>query len=176
DQGRPIWRNKVGRGGIQGGVHFGMALEGKTLFVPISDMSNPEAETNLHAVPSKAGLYAVDIDTGRMLWSQPANNICNGRTYCEPGISAAITAVPGAVLAGHMDGRLRAYDSVTGRVIWEYDTTREVVTVDGSKASGGSFGGGAGPVVQDGMLFAASGYGTYFHMPGNVLLVFGLPE
>jgi hypothetical protein len=30
--------------------------------------------------------------------------------------------------------------------------------------------------VQDGMLFAASGYGTYFHMPGNVLLVFGLPE
>ena len=84
--------------------------------------------------------------------------------------------MPGAVLAGHMDGRLRAYDSTSGRVIWEYDTTREFVTVDGSKASGGSFGGGAGPVVQDGMLFAASGYGTYFHMPGNVLLVFGLPE
>jgi len=176
DRGRPIWRNKVGRGGIQGGVHFGMALEGKTLFVPISDMSNPEAETNLHSVPSKAGLYAVDIDTGRMLWSQPANDVCNGRKYCEPGISAAITAMPGAVLAGHMDGRLRAYHSATGRVIWEYDTTREVTTVDGSKASGGSFGGGAGPVVQDGLLFAASGYGTYFHMPGNVLLVFGLPK
>ncbi|MBM4192084.1 MAG: dehydrogenase [Gammaproteobacteria bacterium] len=176
DQGQPIWRNKIGRGGIQGGVHFGMALEGRTLFVPISDMSNPEAETNLHAVPSKAGLYAVNIDTGRMLWAQPANNVCNGRQYCEPGISAAITAMPGAVLAGHMDGRLRAYDSASGRVIWEYDATREVTTVDGSKASGGSFGGGAGPVIQDGMLFAASGYGVYFHMPGNVLLVFGLPE
>jgi polyvinyl alcohol dehydrogenase (cytochrome) len=176
DQGRPIWRNQVGRGGIQGGVHFGMALDGRTLFVPISDMSNPEAETNLHAVPSKAGLYAVDIDTGHMLWGQPANNVCNGRKYCEPGISAAITAMPGAVLAGHMDGRLRAYDSATGRVIWEYDATREVTTVDGSKASGGSFGGGAGPVVEDGMLFAASGYGTYFHMPGNVLLAFGLPN
>ena len=174
DQGRPLWRNKVGRGGIQGGVHFGMALAGRTLFVPISDMSNPEAETNLHSLPSKAGLYAVDIDTGRLIWSQPADNVCNKRQFCEPGISAAITAMPGAVLAGHMDGRLRAYDSSTGRVIWEYDTTREVVTVDGTKASGGSFGGGAGPVVQDGMLFAASGYGTYFHMPGNVLLAFGL--
>jgi hypothetical protein len=27
--------------------------------------------------------------------------------------------------------------------------------------------------VRDGMLFAASGYGIYFHMPGNVLLAFG---
>jgi polyvinyl alcohol dehydrogenase (cytochrome) len=47
-----------------------------------------------------------------------------------------------------------------------------VPTTDGRTARGGSFGGGAGPVVRDGMLFAASGYGIYFHMPGNVLLAF----
>jgi polyvinyl alcohol dehydrogenase (cytochrome) len=80
------------------------------------------------------------------------------------------------VLAGHMDGRLRAYDSATGRVLWQYDTTREVKTTDGGTAHGGSFGGGAGPVVRDGMLFAASGYGIYFHMPGNVLFAFGLEK
>lgn len=175
-RGQPLWRNKVGRGGIQGGVHFGMALEGQTLFVPISDMSSAEAETNLHSVPSKAGLYALDIGTGKLLWGQPADNVCNGRQYCEPGISAAITAMPGAVLAGHMDGRLRAYDSATGKVLWQYDATQEVTTVDGTRARGGSFGGGAGPIVQDGMLFAASGYGMYFHMPGNVLLAFGPRE
>ena len=83
--------------------------------------------------------------------------------------------MPGAVLAGHMDGRLRAYDSATGQVIWEFDATQTFPTTDGGSAHGGSFGGGAGPIVQDGMLFAASGYGTYFHMPGNVLLAFGLP-
>jgi polyvinyl alcohol dehydrogenase (cytochrome) len=80
------------------------------------------------------------------------------------------------VLAGHMDGRLRAYDSATGKVLWQYDATQEVVTVDGTRAHGGSFGGGAGPIVQDGMLFASSGYGMYFHMPGNVLLAFGPRE
>jgi polyvinyl alcohol dehydrogenase (cytochrome) len=175
-RGQPVWQQKVGRGGIQGGVHFGMALDGQTLFVPISDMSSPEAETHLHAVPSKAGLYAVDIANGKLLWATPANNVCNGRKFCEPGISAAITAIPGAVLAGHMDGRLRAYDSATGRVIWEFDSTQSFKTVSGSTATGGSFGGGAGPIAQDGMLFAASGYGVYFHMPGNVLLAFGPAE
>lgn len=175
-QGEPVWRNKVGRGGIQGGVHFGMALDGERLYVPISDMTSPEAEVHLHAVPSKAGLYALDVATGRMLWAQPADDVCNGRKYCESGISAAITAMPGAVLAGHMDGRLRAYDAETGRVLWEYDATRDVTATDGSRARGGSFGGGAGPIVQDGMLFAASGYGIYFHMPGNVLLAFAPRE
>ena len=174
--GEPVWGQKVGRGGIQGGVHFGMALDGQRLFVPISDMSSPEAEVHLHAVPSKAGIYALDVTTGEFLWSTPANNICSGRAYCEPGISAAITAIPGAVIAGHMDGRLRAYASDTGQVIWEFDSTQTVNTTDGATATGGSFGGSAGPIVQDGMLFAASGYGVYFHMPGNVLLAFGLAE
>lgn len=175
-QGQPVWQQKVGRGGIQGGVHFGMALDGQRLFVPISDMSSPEAEVHLHAVPSKAGIYALDVTTGEFLWSTPADNVCNGRAYCEPGISAAITAIPGAVIAGHMDGRLRAYASDTGRLIWEFDSTQTVKTTDGATATGGSFGGSAGPIVQDGMLFAASGYGIYFHMPGNVLLAFGPAE
>jgi polyvinyl alcohol dehydrogenase (cytochrome) len=153
-----------------------MALDGQRLFVPISDMSSPEAEVHLHAVPSKAGIYALDVTTGEFLWSTPANNVCNGRAYCEPGISAAITAIPGAVIAGHMDGRLRAYASDTGQVIWEFDSTQPVKTTDGATATGGSFGGSAGPIVQDGMLFAASGYGIYFHMPGNVLLAFGPAE
>ena len=172
-RGEPVWGRKVGRGGIQGGIHFGMAVDGQRLYVPISDMSSPEAEVHLHAVPSKAGIYALDVTTGEPLWSQPADNVCAGRAYCEPGISAAITAMPGAVLAGHMDGRLRAYEATTGKLLWEYDSTQEVTATDGSRARGGSFGGGAGPIVQDGMLFAASGYGIYFHMPGNVLLAFG---
>ena len=71
-----------------------------------------------------------------------------------------------------MDGRLRAYDSTTGKVVWEVDTTQDWKTVSGEVARGGSFGGGAGPMVVDGKVFAASGYGLYFHMPGNVLLVF----
>ena len=126
-----------------------------------------------HDGPSMAGMHALDVATGRILWSTPADNLCAGREFCEPGISQAVTAIPGAVIAGHMDGRLRAYDADTGRVFWQVDTARDWPTVSGETARGGSFGGGAGPVVADGRLIARSGYGIYFHMPGNVMLVFG---
>lgn len=172
--GEPVWHTKVGRGGIQGGVHFGMALEGQRLFVPISDMRDEHVEGKRYTAEARPGLYALELTTGGLVWSQPADDVCAGREFCEPGISAAVTAIPGAVLAGHMDGRLRAYDSATGSVLWQYDSTQEVRTIDGSRARGGSIGGGAGPIVQDGMLFAVSGYGIYFHMPGNVLLAFGI--
>lgn len=171
-RGRIVWSSRVGRGGIQGGVHFGMATDGERLYVPISDMLD-EHDGRAHKEPSRAGIYAIEPRTGKPLWSAPADDVCTGRQFCDSGISAAITSIPGAVLAGHMDGRLRAYDAASGKVVWEVDTTREWKTVSGEIARGGSFGGGAGPMVVDGKLFAVSGYGLYFHMPGNVLLVFG---
>ena len=101
----------------------------------------------------------------------PAPQDCNGRKFCDIGISAPLTAIPGAVFAGHMDGMLRAYDSATGKLIWQYDSNAPVATVSGATAHGGSFG-GAGAAVREGYLVINSGYGLYFHMPGNVLLVF----
>ncbi len=176
-RGRVSWSSRIGRGSIQGGIQFGMAFDGHRLYVPISDMANSmDASEKIrfaNSGPPHPGLYAVDPDTGKTVWANPADNICAGRKFCDPGILAAITAIPGAVFAGHMDGRLRAYDASTGRVIWQYDTTRWVTTLDGERAHGGSIGGG-GPVVHDGIVYANSGYGLYFHMPGNVLLAFSV--
>ena len=75
-----------------------------------------------------------------------------------------------------MDGRVRAYDRETGKIVWELDTAVGFDTLDGGKARGGSLGGAAGPVFKDDMLFISSGYGIYFHMPGNVLLAYGPPD
>jgi polyvinyl alcohol dehydrogenase (cytochrome) len=75
-----------------------------------------------------------------------------------------------------MDGHLRAYDRMTGKVLWDIDTAVSFDALDGGRGQGGSFGGGSGPVFKDGMLFVNSGYGIYFHMPGNVLLAFRLSE
>lgn len=170
-RGNILWKTRVGRGGIQGGVHFGMALEGQRLFVPISDLKDGH-DGRSYDMAGRPGLYALDPSSGKVVWSAPAQDVCNGRQFCDPGISAAITALPGVVLAGHMDGVLRAYDSATGQVIWKYDATADVKTVSGATAHGGSFG-GPGPVVREGYLVVNSGYGMYFHMPGNVMLVFG---
>jgi polyvinyl alcohol dehydrogenase (cytochrome) len=170
------WHRKVGRGGIQGGVHFGMALDGNTLYVPISDMTGVEAEgSNKNKGEPRAGMHALNATTGELLWSTLADDRCQGLQYCEPGISAAVTAIPGGVIAGHMDGRLRAYDQATGKVLWETQTRQPFQTVNGVPAAGGSMGGGSGPVVQNGRLLVNSGYGVYFHLPGNVLLVYA-PE
>jgi polyvinyl alcohol dehydrogenase (cytochrome) len=170
ETGKLLWQRKLGRGGIQGGVHFGMSVEGDTVFVPISDFFGGPRWPG----EAKPGLYALDINTGELLWSQPAPDVCAGRAFCSPGISAAISGLPGAVFAGAMDGRLRVHDSRSGAVIWEFDAARPFDALAGVPAHGGSMGGGAAPVFKDGWMYLSSGYGIYDHMPGNVLLAFAL--
>ena len=168
DTGQVIWQNKVGRGGIQAGVHFGMAADTDVLYIPISDMD----DGLVYEEEARPGLYALNVKTGQYIWKSPSPDVCNGRPFCHPGISGAITTLPDVVLAGGMDGVMRVHDTATGELVWEHDATQTVTTVSGEEAFGGSFGGGAGPVAANGMLFMNSGYGLYGHMPGNVLLVF----
>ena len=170
-----LWENRVGRGSIQGGIQFGMASDGKRLYVPIADMKQTydASSAEREAAEPRPGLYALDPVTGKQLWARPANDVCNGREFCDPGILASIAAIPGAIFAGHMDGRIRAYDAADGDVLWEFDSSEEIKTVSGGTGQGGSVGGG-GPVIHDGMVYVNSGYGLYFHMPGNLLLAFSV--
>jgi polyvinyl alcohol dehydrogenase (cytochrome) len=172
-----LWSQRVGRGSIQGGIQFGMAFDGTHLYVPISDMANSmDASEKVHNVnggPPRPGLYALDPASGALAWQSPADDACKGRPSCDSGILASIAATPGAVFAGHMDGRVRAYDPASGRVIWQYDTARDLAALGGAPAHGGTIGGG-GPVVHDGMVYTNSGYGMYFHMAGNALIAFSV--
>ncbi|MCH7507033.1 MAG: PQQ-binding-like beta-propeller repeat protein [Proteobacteria bacterium] len=176
ESGENLWKTQVGRGGVQGGVHFGMAVEGSRIYVPINDMFYPEDLTRYKfKTPPKPGLYALDAQTGEVLWSSPAPDVCADLQDCDPGISHAITAIPGAVIAGHMDGWLRIYSGESGELLWELNTLQDFDTVSGEQAHGGSFSGG-GPSVANGMIYVNSGYGIYNHMPGNLLLAIGPKE
>jgi polyvinyl alcohol dehydrogenase (cytochrome) len=170
--GKVLWRNKLGRGGIQGGVHFGMALDGEVLYVPMSDFDGGDRW------PGKPfpGMFAVDISNGEVLWYNRWEDHCNEQKYCQPGISAAITAIDGAVVGGGMDGVLKAFNKSSGEVIWEFNSQRDYQTLGGGQARGGSFGGGAGPIFSDDMMYVNSGYGIYYHLPGNVMLAFELAD
>ena len=170
DTGELLWQTKLGRGGIQGGVHFGMSIDREVLYVPMSDFYGGPRWPG-EPFP---GMFAVNVLTGETLWFTENLNICDGREFCDPGLSAASSAINGGVIAGAMDGSLRAYDRGTGEVTWEFNTLREFDTVSGVKASGGSFSGASGPVFDDDMMFITSGYGIYNHMSGNVLLAFKL--
>jgi polyvinyl alcohol dehydrogenase (cytochrome) len=118
------------------------------------------------------GLTALRISDGSKVWFAPpilcADDVPSG---CSPAQSAAVTAIPGAVFSGSMDGHLRAYNSEDGKVLYDFNTVREFTTVNGMKGRGGSMD-GPGPVVVGGMVFVNSGYSRFGGISGNVLLAF----
>ena len=167
-----LWEVKLGRGSIQGGVHFGMAADGTTVYVPINDMNDTRNGEWLDPETARPGVSAVDAVTGEVLWSHVQDNVCGeGRPFCDPGVSAAITATDGAVIAGHLDGVIRIYDGPTGDIIWSYDTTNPAEGTNGVTAKGGGMS-GSGPALGAGHMVINSGYGLYNHEAGNALLVF----
>jgi polyvinyl alcohol dehydrogenase (cytochrome) len=120
-------------------------------------------------------LHAVRIESGEKLWSNvPPKPDCKGRGQgCNAAKSAAISAIPGVVFSGSVDGHFRAYSSKDGEILWDFDTAQKFQTVNGIEAAGGSLDGG-GPAIANGMVFTGSGYGLWGGMPGNVLLAFSV--
>ncbi len=167
DTGEHLWSQRVGRGGIQGGIHFGIAADNERIYVPVTDM----ADGRTYPDPAQPGVHALDITTGKPLWYAEHPDVCNGRSFCHPGVSQSISLLNDLVLAGGMDGIVRGYNSATGKQVYELDTTAIFTTVNGTPTTGGSFGGAAGPVAQDNRVVLSSGYGLYNHMPGNLLLM-----
>ena len=169
ETGQPIWKKRLGRGGALGGIHWGIATDGKVAYVPISDWFAFGGDSSYPASP---GLYALDVMSGEVLWkSVPDFSLCEGKPGCITANSAAPTLIDGVVFAGNIDGHIRAHDAATGNVIWDYNTAQDYETVNGVKAHGGSID-GPGPVIANGMVFVSSGYGKFGQMGGNVLLAF----
>ncbi|GGN50845.1 cytochrome CBB3 [Novosphingobium indicum] len=169
ETGKLIWKRQVGRGGMAGGVHFGLAEDSGRVYVAISDMPD-FVERPFPAAP---GIHALDLKTGEELWyTPPPENVCEGRPLCIPGNSGAFTVTPELVLAGGDDGYVRALDAETGKQLWIFDTVQDVPTVNGVPAKGGAMSGGAAPIVDHGQVVVSSGYGFVSKIPGNVLMVF----
>ena len=171
-KGDVVWQQRLGKGGVLGGIMFGPAADAEKVYVPLSDftMRGP-----IEGGDPKVGggLFALRIATGERAWyAAPEEPKCLGTLGCTPAQMAPATLIPGVVFSGSMDGHLRAYQTTDGAAVWDFDTLRDFTTVNGVKAKGGSMS-ASGPVVAGGMLFVQSGYGALGGMPGNVLLAFG---
>jgi polyvinyl alcohol dehydrogenase (cytochrome) len=180
-KGKILWQTRVGEGGPLGGSQWGSASDGKNVYVAVSDIKlsgvpDPKAPQGYRLVldPAKGGgLHALNLNTGAIVWSAKPSPCPASRTDCSPAQSAAVTAIPGVVFSGSVDGHLRAYSTETGKILWDTSTAREFATINGKTARGGSID-VAGPAVVDGMVFVNSGYGQWGGMAGNVLLAFSL--
>jgi polyvinyl alcohol dehydrogenase (cytochrome) len=163
-EGDVVWQYRAGEGGVLGGIEWGSAVDGVNAYFAVSDITRPRP----------GGLHAVALATGERAWvAMPRPPACGGGRGCNAAQSAAVTAIPGAVFSGSNDGVLRAYSTRDGAVLWEFDTNRDFITVNGVPARGASMI-GPGPTVAGGMVYASSGYGAFGGRPGNVLLAFGV--
>jgi polyvinyl alcohol dehydrogenase (cytochrome) len=153
NKGAVVWKSDVSRGQVV----FGGAMDDDSAYFGMRG----------------GAVVAVRLADGLERWStvvQPQESM-----NTHGGFSAAVTLIPGVLLAPGLDGMLRAFSTFDGRQIWAYDTTQEVKTVNGLTARGGSIG-SAGATVAGGMVFVTSGYtGFQGGQPGNLLLAFGPP-
>ena len=171
--GTVVWHNKVGRGGFLGGVHWGMSANDDSLFVPIADTTI----TGRFTGPVSPGIHALDPASGEVRWYTPSVADCEGKSpipVCDQGMSAAITSTDQLVFAGSLDGNINVYDSLSGEILWSFDTFGDFESVSGDTALGGSIE-SDGPVLYKGHVLINSGYQFGARMPGNALMVFSLP-
>jgi polyvinyl alcohol dehydrogenase (cytochrome) len=174
-KGEVIWQERVGKGGINGGVQWGSATDQSTVYVALSDIGRvavPNSQATLPDPAAGGGMFALRLDSGQRVWHTPPPPACAGRERCSPAQSAAVSAIPGVVFSGSVDGHLRAFAAADGKIVWDFDTVKNYETVNGVAARGGSLNVG-GPAISGGMLFVNSGY-VQNGIPGNVLLAFSV--
>jgi polyvinyl alcohol dehydrogenase (cytochrome) len=161
-KGAPVWKTALAekKPGAAGLIVFGGAADQQASYFGLNLVG---------------GMVALDLGTGERRWFTPLAPAETPGEPARPGQSAAATAIPGVVFSGAWDGRLRAFSTQDGRIVWDYNTVQQYTTVNGVAAKGGSMG-APGPAVAGGMLFVGTGYiGVMGGMPGNALLAFA-PE
>jgi polyvinyl alcohol dehydrogenase (cytochrome) len=167
NKGKTLWQVKIGYGSTLGGIQWGSAADQQNVYAAVSDVTAP-ADKRL------PGIAALKIATGEKVWHTPAPKsdcVTEGR-QCSNAQSAAVTAIPGVVFSGSMDGHLRAYSTKNGSIIWDFNAGAQTFDgVNGNKARGGMINAG-GPVIVSGVLYVNAGYGGIQGQPGNVLLAF----
>jgi polyvinyl alcohol dehydrogenase (cytochrome) len=178
-KGEIAWQLRIGEGGTNGGVLWGMASDGQNAYAAVSDVARERRKagdpTDLRQFTldgeKGGGLTAIRIRDGSKAWFAKPRPCDPPKPGCSPAQPAAVTAIPGVVFSGAYDGHIRAYSAEDGRVLWDFDTARDFETVDGVPGHGGSID-GPGAVVVNGMVYMTSGYSRQSGMPGNLLLAF----
>jgi len=152
--GEILWQTKLVPAG---GIAWGVAADYKNVYVGLSGML---------ADPSNGdgSLTALEMKTGTARWrtATPTPACAWSDGTCSHGQSQSVTVMPGSAFSGSLDGHLRAYSTIDGKVLWDFDTAQPLHTLNGVAASGGPLDLG-GATIVNGMVYVNS---------GNALLAF----
>jgi len=154
--GEVIWERTLGpraaqAAAVQAGdaIDWGMAADYKNVYVGLN---------------GPGSLDAIDMRTGVVRWrtASPTPPCAWSDGICAHGESQAVTVMPGSAFSGSLDGHLRAYSTIDGKVLWDYDTAQALQPLNGVAARGGPLDRG-GATIVNGMVYINS---------GNALLAF----
>lgn len=160
--GQLAWSRQVAPGGVTGGLQWGSATDGQSIFVAVSNSGPSTNGGGVGALPwtlkdgtttTSGGWAALDAKTGEVRWTTKDPR----GSRAEAAVSGANGVLFGCNLAAGA-GTMYALDAKTGKPLWSYDS--------GAPCN-------AGPSIVDGMVFWGSGT---FVSPGGPkkLFAFGL--
>jgi polyvinyl alcohol dehydrogenase (cytochrome) len=162
DDGSYRWATLVGPGSVVGGIQWGSAVEGNTIYVAVVNGLHktvtlpPDGKQT-----TNGGLWAaLDAATGKVLWEIPASGTQPG----QPGVVAEafgqMTAANGVVYAASFAGDMVAIEGTTGKILWKFSSGVSVI---------------CGPSVVNGTVYWGAGYTRGSGIGGNKIYAFSLP-
>ena len=130
------WGTPVGPGGFNGGVQWGTATDGQRIYTASANSEHTN-HILIGGQVTKGGAWsALDLKSGRILW-QTADP--------TPGAvdSGAVSVANEVVYAGSLSGYMYAFDAVTGKILWSFNSGGSVID---------------GPAIVDGDVYWGCGY------------------
>ncbi|HEV7447048.1 MAG TPA: PQQ-binding-like beta-propeller repeat protein, partial [Steroidobacteraceae bacterium] len=139
DNGSIVWSTPVGPGGgnTLGGIEWGTATDGQRIYVAIANSKH----LPYTLVPSGQQITwgawsALDVATGQILW-QTADPTAGATD------ESSVSVANGVMYAGSYAGQMYALDTITGNILWSFQSGGSVLD---------------GPSIVDGTVYWGSGY------------------
>jgi len=101
---KAVWRVS-----LKSGVGQGYSHQAQALFY----------EGILYVVTGDDDVFAVDVESGKILWTYKANVDFKNAVICCGRLSRGVGLGDGKVYVGRLDARLVALDQLTGKVVWD---------------------------------------------------------
>lgn len=160
--GAKVWSTQVSPGGVTGGMQWGSATDGSTIYVSASNAGTslngggggpaPWILPNGQVVYS-GGWAALDAATGKVKWATPDPQGSRAE--------GAVTLANGVVFGCNMQGTMFALNAKSGSALWQYALSAPNACT-------------AGASISNGMVFWGSGDGRGNPGAAKKFFAFGL--
>ena len=130
--GEVLWQTRIGAAGAAagsgaapgtdagGGIAWGGSADHRNFYAALSGLAS-------QPVNASGSLTALDMKTGVVRWSTPAPQpACAWGGDCWHAQAQAVSVMPGVAFSGSMDGHLRAYSTIDGKILWDFDTAKGI--------------------------------------------------